>query len=112
MYSKFQQLKKRREASDLSTLEKNTYFTWIKDNKSCLVCGDYPEIHHVTNKSIQGKRRLHSRVVPLCFSCHSAQSDKLSIHGATDRFYQEVISLEELISEANKIYEEFLNEKN
>ena len=110
MYSKFEQLKKRKKVNDLSTLEKNIYFTWIKDNKSCLICGDYPEIHHITNKSIQGKRRLHSRVVPLCFNHHSAQSGILSIHGATDKFYEEVISLDDLIEEANKMYEEFLDE--
>jgi len=108
-FTKEMQLRKVKNKTDLSTLEKNTYFTWIKDNKSCLVCGGYPEIHHITNKAIKGRRRLHSRVVPLCFDHHSAQSDKLSIHGATDRFYQEVISLDDLIDEANKIYKEFLD---
>lgn len=111
MLTKEQQLKFNKTSKDLTEKEKTKYFTWIKQNKTCLVCGAFPEIHHLTNKSIKGARRLHSRVVPLCFNHHSAQSPVLSIHGNTNMFYDEVISLDKLLKISEDIYKEYLNEK-
>lgn len=112
MYSKFQQLQKRKEKTDLSETERIKYFTWIKENKSCVICGEFPEIHHVTNKTIEGKRRLDKRVIPLCFNHHSAQSSELSIHNDTYMFYEHRMSLSTLIEKSEEMYQEFLNETN
>ena len=103
------QTMKVKESKDLTDIEKIKYFTWIKDNKKCIVCGKYPEIHHVTHKSIKGKRRLHSRVAPLCFDHHSAQSSKISVHGNPTEFYNS-IRVKELVLIASKMYQEYLNE--
>lgn len=110
MLTKKQQLKYNKPKKDLTEAEKTKYFTWIKENKTCVVCEKYPGIHHITNKSIKGARRLHTRVVPLCFLCHSAQSVCLSVHGATDDFYEKVRSLEQLLEDSKKMYEEYLDD--
>jgi len=109
MFTKQDQLYQNKEHKDLTKEEKIKYFTWIKKNKGCIICGKYPEIHHVTHKSIKGKRRLDTRVVPLCFSHHSAQSEDISIHGNPIEFYS-MVSVEKLVVRANKMYQEYLDE--
>lgn len=111
MYSKDQQTKKNKATKDLTDQEKNKYFSWIKQNKKCVVCGKFPLVHHVTNKTIKGQRRLHSRVIPLCEAHHSAQSPILSIHNDTYRFYDEVMSLKHLLLMSDLMYQEYLNDK-
>ena len=112
MYSKDQQTRKNKATKDLTDQEKDKYFSWIKENKGCAICGKFPEIHHLTNKTIKGKRRLHSRVIGLCFNHHSQQSEQLSIHGDTYKFYKEVMSLNHLLMLSNLMYQEYLSEKN
>ena len=108
--SKKDQLKKNKTKTDLTEKEKTAYFTWIKENKCCLVCGGYPEVHHVTNKSIKGPRRSHKRVVPLCFNHHSAQSEHLSIHNDTSGFYKCALSLRYLLLTSKNMYQEYQND--
>lgn len=110
MLSKTDQLKHNKPKKDLTEAEKRKYFTWIKQNKRCVVCGGFPEIHHITHKSIKGARRSDKRVVSLCFNHHSAQSGVVSIHNDTYRFYEEVRSLEQLLEDSENIYEEYLDE--
>lgn len=112
MLSKKSQLHKNKAQTDLTDQEKNKYFSWIKENKKCVICGKFPEIHHITNKSIKGKRRLHSRVIPLCFNHHSAQSEKISIHNDPYSFYDRRMSLQHLIVLSNLMYQEYLSEEN
>lgn len=108
--TKSQQLHKNKAPKDLTDQEKNKYFSWIKENKTCVICGKFPEIHHITNKKLKGLRRLHSRVISLCFNHHSAQSPQLSIHKNPYKFYDEVMSFEHLMLMSNLMYQEFLNE--
>ena len=110
MLTKKTQLKKNKPIKDLTESEKTKYFTWIKDNKCCVICGSYPEVHHITNKSIKGARRLHSRVIPLCFNHHSAQSEVLSLHNNTDGFYKCCLSLRALLVLSEDMYQEYLKE--
>lgn len=109
--TKLQQLYKNKPKTDLSDAEKKAYFTWIKQNKKCVVCGRFPEIHHITSNTIKGRRRSHKRVLNLCFNHHSAQSEELSIHGNTQKFYEEYISLELLLTMSEKMYKEYLDEQ-
>lgn len=109
MYSKESQLKKVKAKKDLTEAEKTKYFTWIKQNKECIVCGKFPEIHHITNKSIRGPRRLHSRVIPLCFNHHSNQSEYYSVHRFQDEFYKKHGGLESIIEKSEEMYQEYLS---
>ena len=110
MLSKKSQLHKNKAQTDLSDQEKNKYFSWIKENKTCLICGKFPEIHHITHKSIKGHRRRNSRVINLCFFHHSAQSPQLSIHNNPYKFYDEIMSLNHLLLMSNLMYQEYLSE--
>jgi hypothetical protein len=107
MLSKQDQLYKNKATKDLTDQEKDKYFSWIKDNKKCVVCGKFPLIHHVTHKSIKGHRRRHFRVLAICHDHHSAQSSTLSIHNDTYRFYKEIMSLEKVLEESENMYNEF-----
>ena len=111
MYSKDQQTKKNKAQTDLSDQEKNKYFSWIKQNKTCVVCKSPAQIHHLTNKSLKGLRRLHSRVIPLCFNHHHAMSPILSIHNNPYKFYDEIMSLNHLLLMSNLMYQEFKSEE-
>lgn len=112
MYSKSDQLFKNKKPK--ITNEDREYLNWLNENRGaypCFVCGRRSgiEYHHITDiHRIEGKRREHKRVVPLCFMCHRV--GKNAIHNMSKmKFYSEVKSLEELLNRADELYEDFKN---
>lgn len=110
MLSKKQQLYKNK-APKISSIERE-YLNWLQEqNHNCFVCGISSgiEMHHVTDiNRISGKRRVHSRLVPLCISCH--RTGKNAIHVLSkEYFYKNIKSLDELLVESNRLYNDFLS---
>lgn len=110
MLSKKQQLYKNKEPK-ISDIERE-YLNWLQEqNHNCFVCGisSNIEMHHVTDiNRISGKRRVHSRLVPLCISCH--RTGKNAIHVLSkEYFYKNIKSLDELLVESNRLYNDFLS---
>lgn len=110
MYTKEQQLLKIKSPK-ISDIERE-YLNWLQQqNHNCFVCGisSNIEMHHVTDiNRISGKRRVHSRLVPLCISCH--RTGKNAIHVLSkEYFYKNIKSLDELLVESNRLYNDFLS---
>jgi hypothetical protein len=89
------------------------YFSWIhKNNKCCAVCGHHAiEIHHITDiHRIEGKRRDHKRVVPLCKVHH--KDSKYAIHVMSkEEFYINIMDLDELLIHSKRLYREYMEEQ-
>lgn len=95
------------------TFNHKDYFNYLHNsNQKCVICGSpYIEIHHITDVArIKGKRRDHKRVVTLCKNHH--KDSKFGIHiMAKDEFYENVMSLDELLFHSNRLLEEYEDEK-
>jgi len=97
------------------TKQEKEYLDWLHEEcyARCFVCGisSNIEMHHVTDiNRLNGKRRVHSRLVPLCISCH--RTGKNAIHVLSKEYYYENIkSLDELIQESKRLYQLFLESR-
>lgn len=112
MFSKKQQLYKNKEPK-ISSIEKE-YLNWLQEqNHNCFVCGisSNIEMHHITDiNRLSGKRRVHSRLVPLCIACH--RIGKSAIHVLSkEYYYKNIKSLDELVQESKRLYQLFLESK-
>lgn len=114
-YSKEQQLFKnktkaaKKKSKNKPTEKELTYLQWLQTKKfTCFVCGskNMIQMHHIKERSTDAKN--HKELIPLCFNHHLGM--QLSPHG-TPTAWRVTYSIEEQRAAANKIYEEFENEK-
>lgn len=107
--SKEDQLKKNKEPE----FNGKDYFRWIHANqKTCVICGRSDiEVHHISDiRRIKGKRRLDTRVVPLCKAHH--KESKFGIHiMSKEDFYENVMDLDSLLFQSHLLLEEYLSNK-
>lgn len=97
------------EKNDLS----NDYYKYLHEsNQTCIICGsNCIEIHHITDiKRIPGKRREWNRVVALCPEHHKNGKDGIHIL-SKEEFYDKVMSLEKLLENSDRLYQEYLRSK-
>lgn len=109
MLTKKEQLYKNKKPK--ITKDEKDYLNWLQmQNFKCFVCNSNSgiEYHHITDiHRLKGKRRVHNRLVPLCYSCH--RTGKNAIHSLSKEYYYENIkSLDELLNESERIYKHFL----
>jgi hypothetical protein len=72
------------------------------------VCGRKDiEIHHITDiHRIDGERRLHERVVPLCKNHHKDSNFGIHIMSKED-FYENVMDLDTLLFHSERLLGEY-----
>jgi 5-methylcytosine-specific restriction endonuclease McrA len=92
----------------------NLYYEYLHtSNQKCAVCGGSCDaIHHITDiKRIKGKRRVWNRVVTLCNKHHDNYSNE-SIHVLSrEKFYDKIMSLEDLLSHSKRLFLQYLEYK-
>ena len=70
------------------------YRPFIHENCPCVVCCKPAASHHITHKSISGKRRRHDSVIALCYDHHQGAN---GIHVLNEAWYDRFISLDDLL---------------
>ncbi len=83
------------------------FLSWLKENKPCVVCGDYGvEIHHIKKMSMVRKRN-DLMVIPLCPEHHRG---KYSPHGFESSGFYNGLDIEQQMQLAVLFFSEFSNE--
>jgi hypothetical protein len=85
-------------------LNKKERFTKLK-NIGCIICGHYPEIHHLTGLAYRGKGQKADDVftIPLCQKHHTSGGHGVAIHAGKQAFEEKYGTQEELLEKTNRL---------
>ena len=114
MFGKKRQTIKKRSVKNKIKPEEKKYYSWLQEQDlNCVACGKKNgiEFHHITDiKRIAGARRDNSRLIPLCgVTCHRLGKDAIHVL-SKEEYYSRIKSLKDLLEEAKKIHDKFLQE--